>query len=47
MELNDFIRATNVEHDNNSGWDLGSTKEGAARERKGILGEDARVRGLG
>ena len=28
-------------------WDLGSAKEGAAREREAILGEGARVRGRG
>ena len=44
-ELN-IIGATNIiKHDNNSGLALGSTKEGAAREREGVLAEAARFRG--
>ena len=53
-ELNDNIGATNIigsanlyKHYNlyNSGWDLGSTKEGAGGEWEGVLAEDAGVRG--
>ena len=52
-ELNDDIDATNIIgrtnisklNNNNSGWNLGSTKEGADREREGVSEEDAGVRG--
>ena len=53
-EINDIIGATNIiattniiKQYYNSGWDLGTAKEGADREREGVLAEDARVRGRG
>ena len=35
--------ATNIHKHDNNRWDLGSTKQGADREWKGVLAEDARV----
>ena len=54
-ELNDDIGTTNIGSTNlykhyklyNSGWDLGSTKEGADRELEGVSEEDAGVPGRG
>ena len=37
----------NTKHDYNTGWDMGSPKEGAAREWEAFLAEDAGVPGRG
>ena len=55
-EPNDVIGETNIIGSTNlykhyklynSGWNLGTAKEGTDREREGVSEEDARVRGRG